>query len=149
MRLVAHSKCSSLLHTVFVSIKNVLTSLFPPLHYPLQLLQSLISQQSTRAGGRGIGVSFEDFLQIIVSCQGDSYDMHEEIIKGFSLMDKDKDGYITLKDLRTLCNELNLVLQEEELDDMIFHADMEGDGKVSKEEFVQMMLKTSLYAEHV
>ena len=79
----------------------------------------------------------------------DSYDMHEEIIKGFSLMDKDKDGYITLKDLRTLCNELNLVLREEELDDMIVQADTDGEGKISKEEFVQIMLKTSLYAEHV
>ena len=85
----------------------------------------------------------------MVSCQGDSFDMHEEIIKGFSLMDKDKDGYITLNDLRTLCNELNLVLREEELDDMIFQADTDGDGKVSKEEFLQIMLKTSLYAEHV
>ena len=84
-----------------------------------------------------------------MSCQGDSYDMHEEIIKGFSLMDKDKDGYITLKDLRTLCNELNLVLRQEELDDMILQADMDGNGKVSKEEFLQIMLKTSLYAEHV
>ena len=68
---------------------------------------------------------------------------------GFSLMDKDKDGYITLKDLRTLCNELNLVLRQEELDDMILQADMDGNGKVSKEEFLQIMLKTSLYAEHV
>ena len=64
-------------------------------------------------------------------------------------MDKDKDCYITLKDLRTLCNEFNVVLREEELDDMIFQADTDGDGKVSKEEFVQMMLKTSLYAGHV
>ena len=68
---------------------------------------------------------------------------------GFSLMDKDKDGYITLKDLCTLCNELNFVLRQEELDDMILQADMDGNGKASKEEFLQIMLKTSLYAEHV
>lgn len=115
----------------------------------LHCLQSLMSQQSARSDNKGTGVNFEDFLQIVVSCQGDSYDIHEEITRGFSLMDKDKDGYISLKDLRTLCNELNLVLREEELDDMIFEADTDGDGKVSKEEFVQIMLKTSLYAEHV
>ena len=73
-----------------------------------------------------------DAMQVQSSARyfcGDHLPSH---VIGFSLMDKDKDGYITLKDLRTLCNELNLVLRQEELDDMILQADMDGNGKVSR-----------------
>ena len=92
-----------------------------------------------------MNINFEEFLQIVSSCQGDAFDVHEEISLGFSLMDKDKDGFITLKDLKQLCKDLKVDLQDDELDDMIYQADQDGDGKVSKEEFMNILMKTSLY----
>ena len=109
----------------------------------------MISQLSSTSGKKGTGVNIEEFFQIVSSCQGDSFDFHEEITKGFLLMDKDKDGFISLSDLRTLCKELDVALKDEELDDMIYEADLDGDGKVNQEEFVKMMLRTCLYNQQV
>jgi centrin-1 len=109
----------------------------------------MVSQQSSTTGKKGTGINIDEFLQIVSSCQGDAFDFHEEITRGFSLMDKDKDGFISMQDLKTLCKEMDITLKDEELDDMIYEADSDGDGKVSKEEFVKMMLRTCLYSQQI
>uniref|UniRef100_A0AAX7UPH5 Calmodulin 2a (phosphorylase kinase, delta) n=1 Tax=Astatotilapia calliptera TaxID=8154 RepID=A0AAX7UPH5_ASTCA len=69
-----------------------------------------------------------------------------ENFEAFSLFDKDGDGTITTKELGTVMRSLGQNPTEAELqdminevDEMIREADIDGDGQVNYEEFVQMM----------
>ncbi|EAW57428.1 CALM1 isoform 4 [Pan troglodytes] len=69
-----------------------------------------------------------------------------EFKEAFSLFDKDGDGTITTKELGTVMRSLGQNPTEAELqdminevDEMIREADIDGDGQVNYEEFVQMM----------
>uniref|UniRef100_A0A8C6FU32 EF-hand calcium-binding domain-containing protein 11 n=1 Tax=Moschus moschiferus TaxID=68415 RepID=A0A8C6FU32_MOSMO len=70
----------------------------------------------------------------------------EEFKEAFSLFDKDGDGTLTTKELGTVMRPLGQNPTEAELQDMINEvdqmireADIDGDGQVNYEEFVQMM----------
>jgi Ca2+-binding EF-hand superfamily protein len=64
----------------------------------------------------------------------------EEILRAFDLFDEGGKGKISLADLRRVARELGEGLQEEELVAMIEEFDMDGDGMISREEFVQICL---------
>lgn len=68
-----------------------------------------------------------------------------EISKVFDLLDLDKTGMITIDNLRAIAKELNEEITEDELLEMIAEADMDGDSQINKEEFHEIMKKTSLY----
>lgn len=69
----------------------------------------------------------------------------DEISKVFSLLDLDKTGYITVENLRSVAKDLNEAITDEELQEMIAEADQDGDSKIDKLEFQNIMKKTSLY----
>lgn len=68
-----------------------------------------------------------------------------EISKVFDLLDLDKTGMITIDNLRAIAKELNEEITEDELQEMIAEADTDGDLQINKEEFQEIMKKTSLY----
>lgn len=51
-----------------------------------------------------------------------------------------------MQDLKAVCAEVSEGLSEQDLQGMIEEADRDGDGLVNMEEFVQVMLKTNLFA---
>ena len=59
--------------------------------------------------------------------------------KLFSVFDKDGNGYISAAELRHVMTNLGEKLTDEEVDEMIREADIDGDGQVNYEEFVAMM----------
>jgi centrin-3 len=67
-------------------------------------------------------------------------DPTEEINKAFELFDSDSKGGIDVNDLRRVARELNEGLQEEELLAMIEEFDLDGDGHISREEFLSICL---------
>lgn len=71
--------------------------------------------------------------------------MNDEITKVFNLLDIEKSGVITLANLRSISDELNEKITDEELQEMIVEADLDGDNQINKEEFYNIMKKTSLY----
>lgn len=90
-------------------------------------------------------LNFNQFLDLIIDKQASSKDHYEEILNGFNLFDYDNCGYISLENLKKACMESEMFLSETELKDMIQEADMNGDGLIDLNEFVNVMLRTNLY----
>ena len=65
------------------------------------------------------------------------------MLQAFSYLDGDGDGYITLDDLRSCGPKIRLYSSE--LQEMLSEADKDGDGMISKEEFVAVMKQTNLF----
>lgn len=89
-------------------------------------------------------LSYQDFLQLMTVKMAEK-DTNEEILKAFRLFDDDDTGTISFKNLKRVAKELGENLTDEELQEMIEEADRNGDGEVSKEDFLRIMKKTSLY----
>ncbi len=58
----------------------------------------------------------------------------------FPVFDKDGNGTISAAELRHVMTNLGEKLTDEEVDEMIREADVDGDGQVNYDEFVKMML---------
>ncbi|KAF2754882.1 EF-hand [Pseudovirgaria hyperparasitica] len=79
-------------------------------------------------------------FQTVMAGRIASRDPREEINRAFDLFDADQKGSISLTDLRRVARELGEGLQEEELAAMIEEFDMDGDGAISREEFLGICL---------
>ncbi|XP_031271031.1 calmodulin-like protein 8 [Pistacia vera] len=64
----------------------------------------------------------------------------EELREAFKVFDKDQDGYISPNELTHVMMNLGEKLTDEEVEQMVREADLEGDGQVNYEEFVRMMM---------
>jgi len=68
------------------------------------------------------------------------YDPEEELREAFKVFDKDQNGYISATELRHVMINLGEKLTDEEVEQMIREADLDGDGQVNYDEFVRMMM---------
>ena len=68
-------------------------------------------------------------------------DLIDEIKQIFNMLDNDQDGFITPAELERMMPLVNENLSKEEIKEMIQVADANGDGKVSLEEFVQLVVQ--------
>ncbi|KAG5683701.1 hypothetical protein PVAND_012967 [Polypedilum vanderplanki] len=84
-------------------------------------------------------IEFNEFLQMMSKKmrEGDSED---ELKEAFKCFDKNNDGLISSSELRRVMTNLGEKLSEEEVDDMIKEADMDGDGQVNYNEFVMILM---------
>jgi calmodulin len=67
-------------------------------------------------------------------------DSAEEIKEAFKVFDKDGNGFISAAELRHIMTNLCEKLTDEEVDEMIREADVDGDGQINYDEFVDMMM---------
>lgn len=63
------------------------------------------------------------------------------IIFQFQIFDKDGNGFISAAELRHVMTNLGEKLTDEEVDEMMREADIDGDGQVNYEDFVAMMTR--------
>ena len=56
------------------------------------------------------------------------------------MFDKDGNGFISAAELRHVMTNLGEKLTDEEVDEMIREADIDGDGQINYEEFAKMMM---------
>ncbi|XP_036920547.1 calmodulin-alpha-like [Sturnira hondurensis] len=80
-------------------------------------------------------IDFPEFLTMIARKMKDT-DSEEEIREAFRVFDKDGNGYISAAELRHVRTDLTEKLTDEEVDEMIGEAGIDGDGQVNCEEFV-------------
>ena len=70
-------------------------------------------------------------------------DSVEDMKKVFKLFDENGNGYVELTDLKRIAKELSENMDDMELKEMIERADTDGDGKVSFDDFYEIMTKKS------
>lgn len=68
-------------------------------------------------------------------------DSEEEIREAFRVFDKDGNGFISAAELRHVMTNLGEKLTDEEVDEMIREADIDGDGQVNYEGKYQQTIK--------
>ena len=85
-------------------------------------------------------IDFEEFLDMMTARMSDK-DSREDIRKVFKLFDDDKTDCITLNNLRRVARELGETMDDNELNEMIDRADSGKEGKVSFDDFYNIMTK--------
>ncbi|KAG6506705.1 calmodulin-like [Zingiber officinale] len=99
-------------------------------------LRDMISEVDADQNGT---IDFPEFLNLMARKMKDA-DSEEELMEAFKVFDKDSNGFISAQELRHVMTSLGEKLTDEEVDEMIREADIDGDGQVNYQEFVQMML---------
>ena len=61
--------------------------------------------------------------------------------EAFKIFDRNKDGMISLQELKKVTDILGTVLSKEEVDDFMKEADKDGDGTLDIDEFVRCLLQ--------
>ena len=87
------------------------------------------------------GLQFGEFLRLMVRGPPSTYETKEEIMKIFKKFDKDKDGFITINDLRNVKKDLGEDLNEESLKLIITKSDSNMDGKISFDDFYNVITR--------
>ena len=90
------------------------------------------------ADGNGT-IDFPEFLSLMARKMKDT-DTEEELIEAFKVFDRDGNGFISAVELRHVMTNLGEKLTDEEVDEMIREADVDGDGQTNYEEFVKMVM---------
>merc|ERR1711955_83940 len=78
------------------------------------------------ADGNG-NIDFPEFLTMMAKKMKDT-DSDEELREAFRVFDKDGNGFISASELRHVMTNLGEKLTDEEVDEMIREADIDGDG---------------------
>ncbi|KAF3576228.1 hypothetical protein DY000_02032454 [Brassica cretica] len=99
-------------------------------------LQDMINEVD--ADGNGT-IDFPEFLNLMARKMKDT-DSEEELKEAFRVFDKDQNGFISAAELRHVMTNLGEKLTDEEVDEMIKEADVDGDGQINYEEFVKVMM---------
>jgi Ca2+-binding EF-hand superfamily protein len=62
------------------------------------------------------------------------------VLRSFELFDFDKKGYLTAEDIRRVADDLGERIPPEEIQSMIDEFDTDGDGAISREDFLEICL---------
>ncbi len=89
------------------------------------------------ADGSGT-IDFPEFLMMMAR-KVKQIDNDEEIREAFRIFDKDGNGYISEAELRHVLNNIGEKLSDEEVEELLFSSDIDGDGQVNYQEFCLMM----------
>jgi calmodulin len=99
-------------------------------------LNDMINEVDSDGNGT---IDFPEFLSLMARKMRDT-DTEEELIEAFKVFDRDQNGFISAAELRHIMTNLGEKLTDEEVDEMIREADVDGDGQINYEEFVRMMM---------
>ncbi len=75
-------------------------------------------------------INFTEFV-LMMSKKREGNDNEEDIKEAFKVFDKDGNGFISAAELRHVMSNLGEKLTDEEVDEMIREADVDGDGQVN------------------
>ena len=99
-------------------------------------IQDMINEVD--ADGTGT-IDFPEFMALMGQRIKDT-DAEEELIDSFKVFDRDSNGLITSAELRYVMTSQGEKLNDDEVDEMIREADVDGDGHIVYERFFRMMM---------
>ncbi len=91
--------------------------------------------------GNGV-IEFDEFLDMMTARISD-VNPKEDLERVFKLFDDDRTQEISVDNLKRVAKELGEDIHEEELKEIVMRADLDGDGKLSFEDFYQVISKKS------
>ena len=97
----------------------------------------MISDLDTDGNGN---IDFGEWLALMTKRVNDK-DTRANINKIFALFDDERTGFISIKNLRRIAQELGENVSEQELQELITRADIDADGLVSEEEFYNILTR--------
>ena len=98
-------------------------------------LQDMINEVDIDGNG---SVEFPEFLRMMVR-KMKQIDLDDELRVIFNLFDRDRDGFLNVRDLSSTLSTLGEKLSDAEIRDLIQDSDLDGDGMINYHEFVNMM----------
>ena len=99
-------------------------------------LQDMINEVDIDGNGN---IDFKEFLGLMARKMRDT-DTEEELIEAFKVFDRDSNGLISAQELKHVMTSLGEKVTDEEVEEMIREADIDGDGYINYEEFVRMII---------
>ncbi|XP_064601551.1 calmodulin-A-like isoform X2 [Liolophura sinensis] len=84
-------------------------------------------------------IEFDEFLRMMAKRQSE-VDEQKDITDAFKVFDRNGDGFISASELRHVMTTLGEQLSDDEVENMIKEADVDGDGMINYEEFIRMMM---------
>jgi len=85
-------------------------------------------------------IEFPEFLELMKEKYG-SDDQESDLREAFKIFDRDRDGFIDMRELKKVSMMLGTCLDPQEIDELMEEADVDGNGKIDYEEFVKMLLR--------
>ncbi len=102
----------------------------------LDEINSMIKEVDLNSDGK---IELEEFITLMMKNSPDTQ-QEEEVINAFRLFDKEGNGLIQTDELKHIMMTIGDKMTEDEADEMIHEADIDGDGTINYEEFVRMMM---------
>ena len=93
--------------------------------------------------GSGV-IEIDEFVEFMSKHMLDTDNLKKQITKVFMYFDDDNAGYLDFRKIKNMVNECFFNIDEDAIKNMIKVADIEGDAKISKYEFLRMMKKIKL-----
>lgn len=81
-------------------------------------------------------IEFPEFVAMMAKKQQDGGDQEEDLREAFKVFDKDGNGQISQSELKQVMLSLGENLTEDEIEEMVLEADIDGDGQVNYEGMV-------------
>lgn len=66
-------------------------------------------------------------------------DSDQSLCRTFNMIDRDRDGYVTVQDVRAIMVVLGEVVTDDDIKDICQAVDMDGDGRISLRDFIGFM----------
>ena len=123
------------LNPIYVELKAAMTSL------GFESKSAAIFQMISDLDADGNGtIDFDEWFTLMTKKVTDK-DSRANIDKVFALYDDERTGFISVKNLRRVAQDLGENISEEELNELIVRADLDCDGLVSADEFYNIMTR--------
>ncbi|XP_024052807.1 caltractin-like [Terrapene carolina triunguis] len=103
-------------------------------------MKKIVSEVDKEGSGK---INFDSFLYAMTQKMSEP-ESREDILKAFKLFDDNGTGKISFQNLKRVAGEIGENLTDEELQEMIDEADVDGDGEVNEQEFLRIIRMNSM-----